>query len=167
MMKKIHRMNKQRALYIIFGIYMFVLISILIFKFPTGMVSNAIKNVMAGAELHRSPMQLVPFKTIIEYAGNVHSLTDWFIKNLACNIIMFMPLGILLPLMLENGEIRKKGSIFFMVLLAGFILSTAIEIIQYISCLGLCDIDDVILNTMGSVMGYFLLCGYHRIRASS
>ena len=44
--------------------------------------------------------------------------------------------------------------------LLGFLTSTLIEILQMLTKAGVCDIDDVILNTAGAVIGYilFLLC---------
>ena len=36
-------------------------------------------------------------------------------------------------------------------------LATTIELLQYIFCLGLCEIDDIIHNTIGAMIG----CGYY------
>ena len=153
---------------ITFWVYIFILISVLVFKFPTGMVKNALLGLLEGKELYRSPMQLVPFKTIIEYAKNVHSLTDWFIKNLACNIIMFLPMGFFVPSMIEDKGIKVDGkriSAFAVTTMSGFLFSVVIELVQYITCLGLCDIDDVILNTVGGILGYFVYCMLIKIKA--
>lgn len=153
---------------IAFGIYMFILISVLVFKFPTGMVKNALLGLLEGKELYRSPMQLVPFKTIIEYAKNVHSLTDWFIKNLACNIIMFLPMGFFVPSMIEDKRIKVDGkgiSTFAVTAISCLLFSAIIEMVQYITCLGLWDIDDVILNTVGGILGYFVYCMLIEIKA--
>ena len=65
------------------------------------------------------------------------------------NIIMFMPLGFLLPLIWKNFRNAKK------VVLMGFLMSLAIEICQLFN-LRTTDIDDLMMNTLGAVIGYFI-----------
>lgn len=166
MMRRKNRKNrtrksrKNRILHVIFVLYMIVLMFVLIFKFPTGMVSETFRRMACGETVIRAPMQLTPFKTIIDYASQVHSLTDWFIKNLACNIIMFVPLGFLLPMMEKNKSASKRGKnrkkVVMKTVMSGIGLSVLIEIFQYITCLGQCDIDDVILNALGTIIGVYV-----------
>lgn len=61
-------------------------------------------------------------------------------NNIFLNMLLFMPLGFV------TGS--KKGVLF------GFLLSAAIEITQYIGILGYCEVDDVLNNTIGTVVGY-------------
>lgn len=147
-MKKIYDLIKKYSR-LLFLIYMALLIVVIILKFPTGLVSGAIKSWMNGGTFYRMAPQLVPFKTIIEYVGMVQSIHDWFFKNLVCNLIMFVPYGFLLPFRIQRN--KRTG---IKVVLSGCIVSVAIEVFQYVTALGLCDIDDVILNTMGVVLGY-------------
>lgn len=63
------------------------------------------------------------------------------------NIIMFMPLGFLLPLIWENFRNAKK------VVLMGFLMSLAIEICQLFN-IRTTDIDDLLMNTLGALVGY-------------
>ena len=65
------------------------------------------------------------------------------------NIIMFMPFGFLLPLIWKNFRNAKK------VVLMGFLMSLAIEICQLFN-LRATDIDDLMMNTLGAVIGYFI-----------
>ena len=69
------------------------------------------------------------------------------IRQLLLNIVMFIPLGFLLPVTAEKA---RKGRVTLSIVL----LSTlAIETLQYF--LGRsADIDDVIMNTLGGVIGY-------------
>ena len=136
---------------VLFGIYMVLVVIVLVLKFPTGLVSSAIKYWMAGGEFVRSEPQLVPFKTTIFYAKHVHSLTDWFFKNLSCNIVMFMPYGFLTPLFMKPYKYMGVKVTF-----TAALVSIGIEIFQFITAFGLCDIDDVILNVIGAVIGYAL-----------
>ncbi|MDR6726092.1 glycopeptide antibiotics resistance protein [Paenibacillus amylolyticus] len=63
------------------------------------------------------------------------------------NILIFVPLGILLPLLLKKPSYTKT-----MLISLGIIVS--IETIQFVTCLGIADIDDVLLNMLGSTIGY-------------
>ena len=70
--------------------------------------------------------------------------------NLAGNIVMFVPLGALLPA--ADGKVRK----FFRTFFAAFGVIVAVEVLQLFTLLGSCDVDDLILNMIGVVMGYIL-----------
>lgn len=69
------------------------------------------------------------------------------IKNILGNIIMFMPIGFLLPIIWHKYRNLYKSTMF------GMILSTSIEVMQIPLSRGT-DIDDVILNTLGTILGY-------------
>lgn len=68
----------------------------------------------------------------------------WF--QVRANILMFVPVGFLLPLV-----IKKRA------LLYGVCFSAFIEILQYITHRGTCEIDDVISNTIGLIIGYMVI----------
>ena len=63
---------------------------------------------------------------------------------------MLMPFGFLLPIILEKslGYIR--------IFLFSLLLTAGIELAQFYTGLGEMDIDDVILNVLGSMLGYGL-----------
>ena len=92
---------------------------------------------------------LVPFKEINRFIKYRHQLgmTNVFI-NVVGNIAAFMPFGVGLPII-----IRKKAK-FLTVFLCTFAFSLLIELIQLVSRVGCCDIDDLILNTIGGALGY-------------
>lgn len=149
-MNKKFKLNRV-ILVTLFIIYIFILLFVIVLKFPIGLAKGTITTWLKGGEITRISPQLIPFKTNIDYIKNIHSFNDWFILNVTCNIIMFMPYGILLPAIL-----KKKDNIGRKVILSGCILSVLIEIFQYITALGVCDIDDVILNTLGIALGFGL-----------
>lgn len=70
------------------------------------------------------------------------------ISNLFGNIVIFIPLGIFLPL------IFKKLNKFLLFFITVTIIPIVIEFIQFFTKLGTADIDDVILNILGSLIGY-------------
>lgn len=142
---------KNNFISVILGAYTILVLMVLVFKIPANMD-------IFNENRARFDMQLIPFKTIIEYVSQVHSFTDWFIKNLVCNIVMFMPYGLLIPYI-----IKPKKS-FLKICIIGTIFSGLIEIIQYIFAIGKFDIDDIILNLLGTMLGYVLYMIIEKIR---
>ena len=69
--------------------------------------------------------------------------------NLFGNIIGFVPLGFLLPSF--SGRCRRY---WYNTLMAGYLLSFAVEFFQLAFRAGSCDVDDIILNTLGTALGY-------------
>jgi len=80
----------------------------------------------------------------------MYTFTDSF-KNLIGNIVIFIPLGLLYPLC------RKKKVGFIEALLVILSSTVAIEVIQFFFLTSRrADIDDVILNLIGGLMGYLI-----------
>lgn len=111
----------------------------------------------------RRSMNLVLLRTILQYL-NAKINRNIIVTNLLGNIVAFMPMGFLLPLL------SKKLSGFFRSVLATAGASLLIEAAQYIAGVGAADIDDIILNTLGGVLGFlvFLVCRslYDRVAAA-
>lgn len=70
-----------------------------------------------------------------------------YIKNTVLNILLFMPLGFLLPVIWSEYRDAKKTA------LTGLAVSAIIEILQ-IFTFRFTDIDDLITNTLGTALGY-------------
>ena len=139
----------QKWIKIIFAVYLLVLVKVIIFKYP-------FDELYAIAQTWRRDVILeglgtanfVPFKTIkmyIKYADKLNSF-----ENLAGNILAFVPFGFLLPLVRKNKS--KLADIFANAL----ILVVGIEVFQLFSAFGAFDVDDIILNCLGAVIGYFV-----------
>lgn len=69
------------------------------------------------------------------------------IKSHVLNVIMFMPLGFLLPYIWKNFRNIWKS------VRVGFFMSLAIELSQ-LFCYRVTDVNDLITNTVGTVLGY-------------
>ena len=78
--------------------------------------------------------------------------------NLAGNVIGFLPFGFILPVI---GKRMKNG---FLVTVCGFCLSLFVESMQLIFKVGSFDVDDLLLNTLGTVLGYLAFSVCNRIR---
>ena len=86
----------------------------------------------------------IPFKEIFRYDLG----TPKFIKNIIGNIIMFIPFGFFASYFLKSKKISIP-------LILTIILTTTIETVQYY--IGrVFDIDDIILNIVGGILGYLL-----------
>ena len=95
---------------------------------------------------------LIPFHEIRRYITNVDQLgIGLVLMNLLGNILLFVPFGFLVPLFWRREEHHP-----LIIILMGCLFSAVVEVIQLESGLGSCDIDDVILNTLGTALGYLL-----------
>ncbi len=105
-------------------------------------------------DLFHSNYNFVPFATIKLYthvlANDIEAYRHAAIVNLFGNIGVFIPLGIFLPVLFERC--RKP---FVSLLIAGCVI-VLIETMQLITLTGCCDIDDLILNMTGVLMGHIL-----------
>lgn len=79
----------------------------------------------------------------------------YMLLNILGNIVMFAPLGFLLPLLFRGWNVGW-------VLLIGVGFSVLIETLQFFTSRGT-DIDDVILNALGAVFGYFVYWIFRRV----
>ena len=78
-----------------------------------------------------------------------------YIINSALNIILFIPLRFILPLLWSRFRSRKR------IILAGFLFSLAIELSQLLNY-RITDVDDLIMNSLGTWLGYELVMFLHR-----
>ena len=81
-------------------------------------------------------------------AWNDFSMTEW--RNIILNILMFVPLGVMLPYM------RKIFQSAGWTYLAGFGLTLLIEMMQLIFKCGIFELDDLMNNLVGTMIGYGL-----------
>ena len=88
-------------------------------------------------------VNLLPLLNLFDYDSKRDLLL-----NVIGNAAMFVPSGIVLPI------VYKRLNTFWKVLLAGIGISLCIEIIQLPFSVRATDIDDLILNTIGVIVGY-------------
>ena len=75
--------------------------------------------------------------------------------NFIGNIILFIPIGLLFPIVSDNKE-------WYLTVLTGLIFSFIIEIIQFMTYRGCFDPDDILLNTIGTAIGFVLYINISR-----
>lgn len=104
-------------------------------------------------EHFRYQTNLIPFRTINEFIGHIRSGTEYAAlsaRNLAGNVVMFVPLGVFMPMIWK--KLRRLRNFLAAVVLA----VVCVEVLQLVTMLGSCDIDDLISNVLGAAAGWQL-----------
>lgn len=139
----------QKWIKLIFAVYLLLLVKVIIFKYPYDQLYAIAQTWRRDVILEGlGTANFIPFKTVkmyIKYADKLNSF-----ENLAGNIVVFIPFGILFPLL------RSDKSNFPDVFANALILVLGIEIFQLFSAFGAFDVDDIILNCLGAVLGCFV-----------
>jgi len=116
----------------VFALYLVFLFKLLLFSREPGSESS---------------LNLVPFGSVVEYYFGDSSATRRFaFANVIGNVIAFVPVGAYLAVLRSRSRIWVD-------LLIVVAVSVSVEIIQGAFALGASDIDDVILNTLGGLLG--------------
>ena len=96
-------------------------------------------------------VNLIPFKTIAEYISRIKNDSinlSTFIENVFGNLVLFLPMGFMLPCISE--KFRRFSKVFVTTIMMILI----IEATQLFTTLGSFDIDDIIFNMLGCSVGY-------------
>lgn len=146
--------NKRKF---IFFIYLLIVIKLIIFKYPYEQLRQIASTwekdvILEGLDTANFTL----FKTIRMYIDYSYKLNSF--ENLVGNIVVFVPFGFLFP------YVMKRGRNFFIMLFNAFIFVTGIEVFQLFSAFGAFDVDDILLNCFGAVIGYFLYLIFDRVR---
>ena len=144
--KKMRRLLKI-LFYLSFIVYLIALINILF----VGTRGFGFAQELTLIEYIRTRSNIVPFKTIMSYIDAFHYGTmnrDVPIKNLIGNFILFLPMSIYLPIIFNRLNSFKKCIITILSILF------LVEVTQLVFKLGAFDIDDLILNLLGVLLGF-------------
>lgn len=134
-------------LYVVFAIYLLFL-AVILFRSYTGI----------------PVWNLYPLRTIVEYVsgfdyvtGRSHGmLENAALANLLGNVAIFLPLGVYVALFRKNGSLWKTTAVVAAV-------SLALELLQVATRTGSGDVDDMLLNALGGLLGALLYRGICRI----
>ena len=98
-------------------------------------------------------------KCLERTSGSIASVRQQCEQNVFGNVALFLPFGMLLPLLYRRRSIVS-------VLLAALIASASIELIQHgerrFGIARTSDVDDVILNVSGALIGFLLVLPFRR-----
>lgn len=122
----------RKTLAVVFCIYIFVVLRL---------------TVLRDTALSDYSYNLSLFSDLISVYKNG---TTWqFLRLFLGNILWFVPFGFLLPCIFKKSTFLK--TVFY-----GFAFSLAIESMQLVFKMGVFEIDDLLLNTFGTALGYFV-----------
>ena len=139
------RSGRKRWILLLFGLYCIGMLWLLFFQRIGGDVSPRRYNFHPLDTVSR---YLWVLKYSLDPTQQFHA-----IANLAGNVILFLPLGIFLPMLF----VRLRA--FWRFVLAALLAILAVEALQLFTGLGALDVDDLILNLMGIALGYLLWQG--------
>lgn len=116
------------------------------FMFLIGLYSQAITGSFSIKNININKINVVPFKIFIDTYKEVfvNGNINYFLISFLGNIGMFIPIGLLIPVI---WKLKDK-----IIILIGFLISLSIEISQLFLNRGT-DIDDLIFNTLGTIIG--------------
>ncbi len=123
-------MKKHIIKYAFFTVYILILLKLTLFR----------QNTLENHEIN--------FTLFVDLINVYKRSGLWqFIRLFIGNIAWFVPFGFMLPMMLKKCNIIT-------VTLSGCLFSLLIEILQLVFKKGICEIDDLILNIAGAMIGY-------------
>ena len=121
-----------------FLLYISILIIIFLTILPTFMMTD----------IENNHVNLVLFKTIKHYIYLIKNkiYLKYAYSNLIGNIILFYPFGLLISFKIKRYK-------FIKIIVISLLFSSFIELFQFF-LKRISDIDDIVLNVMGSILGY-------------
>lgn len=140
----------DHLVYFAFFIYVNYVIAITLFPLPVHK-----EEIAFGVSSHFAKNVFIPFSDIIRSLKTGNTTT--VLRNIGGNIVMFMPLGFFAPMLVKAINSTKR------IFLVGLLTSILIEATQFTisAILGftykITSTDDVILNTMGALIGLAIL----------
>jgi glycopeptide antibiotics resistance protein len=149
--KKYRRKISYKAEIILFLFYIYVIsvMTLTVIPFPF----NRLEFSKGGVNLIPVMNTVSALKMALKYPK--YTFAEHTFQNLIGNIIMFIPFGIFLPVLSH-----RYRSLIQVIVLA-FICSASIETVQFIErqfeIYRFVDIDDVILNVTGAVLGFIII----------
>ncbi len=100
-------------------------------------------------------VNLIPFKTVYGYVEDYITRGSWVlplaIRNIAGNFVLFFPMGMLLPCLFPKTQKFRRT------VLISFCTILGVELLQLFLRRGSFDVDDLILNISGWLLGFAVL----------
>ena len=125
--------QNKKMFYLVFAIYLFSVLNITLF---------------CRQPMNENKMVLQIFYSYFEiYQQEWEHASKYILITTMGNVIAFMPLGMGLKILQKEYLTTMK------IVLVGFVFSLLIEVIQWTTCLGTFEIDDLLHNTLGCLFG--------------
>ncbi len=142
--------RNQRIIRVLFVAYMVVLVYLVFFAESMGRADRDPGEFAYNLELFREIRRFYIYREQLGLKA--------VILNLGGNVLAFAPFGFMLPVVI------RKRKCFFDAAMLSFLLSFCIETIQLTFRVGSFDVDDLLLNTVGGILGYWCYRGVQAFR---
>lgn len=147
-MRKKERSRRDKWLSLLFFLYLLLIVKMIVFKYPLEQllaIMDSWQREVIWEGLGTA--NFIPFKTIRMYIQYYDLPGIRSFSNLFGNILIFIPVGILMPL------VHDASKNVWVVLANAFFFVLGIEVFQLFSAFGAFDVDDIILNCFGVLLG--------------
>lgn len=142
--------KKQKLGWILFIVYLVLLVYFMFFAESFGRTSHAQEDYAYNLTLFKEIRRFYMYREQLGMKA--------FVLNVFGNVIGFIPCGFFLPV------ISRRSRKWYNTFLLSFFLSLFIETIQLVFKVGSFDVDDLFLNTLGGIVGFFLYKTVQKIR---
>ena len=138
-------MKKRKIIRVISRICFVVYMAFLVYFL---LLSDGFGRIEGYSEYHYS---LVPFREIMRFI-RYREYIDFMsvVINLLGNVVAFMPFGALIRWVVD----RKMH--WYQAMGYTFLFSLSVELLQLVAKVGVFDVDDLILNTIGGLIGFWV-----------
>lgn len=147
-MRKTEQSKLNNWLSLLFFLYLLFIIKMIVFKYPLSQLQEIVdswQKDVVWEGLYSA--NFIPFKTIKIYIRYYDLPGLRSFANLFGNVLIFIPVGIMLPM------VHKASQNPLIMLANSFIFVLGIEVFQLFSAFGEFDVDDIILNCFGVLIG--------------
>ena len=148
----------QHAVFLAFFVYLCIVAKVVFFPVPID--TDFIKQFIDTTSINYN---LIPMSFLINNFSENNLIHSLQIRESAKNVLLFLPMGFLLPLVLRM-KVQYKRIVYI-----GALVSISIELFQLlldfllIVSYRVVDINDIIMNTLGTIIGLGLLLSVEQI----
>lgn len=135
-----HDTGDRKWIRFLFAVYLLALVYLVFFAESMGRADREPGDYAYNLELFREIRRFYVYREQLGIRAVV--------LNLAGNVLAFVPFGFLLPALIRRENCLGR------VLLSSALLSFGIEAVQLVFRVGSFDVDDILLNTAGGILGY-------------
>lgn len=135
----------KKGIFAIFVLYFFILTGVTLF---TRVPAENATLIYIPFQAAKKAFQFDGFIILALLYGKIILVNAEALAGIILNILLFIPLGYLFPVLVPKCRTWPK------MILLGFVTSLTIETIQLFTHLGWFDVDDLIHNTIGAMLGY-------------
>lgn len=141
----------HRMLWAVMILYLLALVDLIVFKYGGSRTWDILSHWSPEAVRdHAETANYEPFRMIRLYLRHWERIPRLAFMNLVYNVAAFVPFGVLMPLL------RRGRNAVVLTVLGAALFSLFLEGVQLVTLLGEFDVDDILLNTLGAIVGLML-----------